>query len=166
MFMEAGAFGGELLPDWTLSKVFSARVVIPDSEFALLGLGDYEQPSKLPACFRWCFDLLGRGGTHWAPELTDPTAAVVYFKRIQDAIAFVARWNTPKSTSCCSVGETSAQRIRVATSLFSEAHAGIFDNALNSQPLDWHALLGLPVLDQSHPDLGTAANSPQALHSQ
>jgi hypothetical protein len=97
MLMETGVFGAALLPDGSFSESFAARVVIPDTEFAALGLGEHEAPTQLPACFRWCFDKLGPGGQSWAPELADPATAIVYFKRLRDAIDFVACWNSVRT---------------------------------------------------------------------
>lgn len=92
MHLESGIFGGEFLPDGTFSEVFAARVVIPRSEFARLGLGDYERPSRLPACFAWCYANLGLGGTRWSVMLRDGTDALIYFARDQDGVAFLAHW--------------------------------------------------------------------------
>ena len=142
MLLETGTFSGNLLSDCTISEVFSARVVIPDSEFAPLALGDYERPSELSAGLRWCFDVLGPGGTHWVPELADLAVAIVHFKRDQDTIAFVAQWNIPKSTSFCSAGGASVQHRPEPAFPFGEAHAGIFDDASDSQQLDWHGAAG------------------------
>jgi hypothetical protein len=92
MWMEPGLFGGEILPDGFLSEAFEARVLIPDAEFARLGLGDHERPARLPACFRWCHDNLGAGGRRWSVMLRDESTAAVYFSKSQDALAFLARW--------------------------------------------------------------------------
>ena len=93
MLVETGVFGGGPLPDGSLSEVFAARVVVPETAFAGLGLGRHERPGRLPACFRWCFDHLGAGGTRWSVMLRDEAHAEVYFARIRDALAFVARWS-------------------------------------------------------------------------
>ncbi|WP_043361379.1 hypothetical protein [Belnapia sp. F-4-1] len=93
MLVETGVFGGELLPDNSVSEVFAARVVIPDTAFAGLGIGRHERPRCLPACFRWCFNHLGTGGTRWSVMLRDEEHAELYFARVPDAFAFVARWS-------------------------------------------------------------------------
>jgi hypothetical protein len=93
MQMEHGLFGGEALPDGYMSEVFEARVLIPEAEFARLGLGDHERPASLPACFRWCYDNLGQGGRRWSVMLRDRSTAAVYFARAQEALAFLARWS-------------------------------------------------------------------------
>jgi hypothetical protein len=93
MLVETGAFGGASLPDGSFSEVFAARVVIPDTDFPGLGIGRHEPPGRLPACFRWCFDSLGIGGTLWSVMLRGEDHAEVYFARIQDAVAFVGRWS-------------------------------------------------------------------------
>jgi hypothetical protein len=92
MIVEPGPFGGELRSDGSMTPVFAVRVAIPEAEFRRLGLGGYERHSQLPACFRWCFDKFGPGGTRWAPELRDPTTTFIYFEAIQDAMSFVAHW--------------------------------------------------------------------------
>ena len=93
MLVETGVFGGELLPDNSVSEVFAARVVIPETAFAGLGVGRHEHPRRLPACFRWCFNHLGTGGTQWSVMLRDEDHAELYFARVRDAVAFVARWS-------------------------------------------------------------------------
>ena len=93
MLVETGVFGGELLPDSSLSEVFAARVVIPETAFAGLGVGRHERPRCLPACFRWCFDYLGSGGTRWSVMLRHEDHAELYFAQVRDALAFVARWS-------------------------------------------------------------------------
>ena len=93
MLIETGVFGGELLPDGSLSEVFAARVVIPETAFASLSIGRHERPGRLPACFRWCFDHLGAGGTRWSVMLRREDHAELYFARVRDALAFVARWS-------------------------------------------------------------------------
>ena len=93
MLVETSVFGGQLLPDDSVSEVFAARVVIPDTAFARLGIGRHERPRRLPACFRWCFDHLGAGGTRWSVMLRDEDYAELYFARVRDALAFVARWS-------------------------------------------------------------------------
>jgi hypothetical protein len=92
MWMEAGLFGGNRLDDGSLSEVFEARVIIPESEFERLGLGDHEHPSSLPACFRWCHGTLGLGGTRWSVTLQDDAAVLISFARAEDGLAFLARW--------------------------------------------------------------------------
>jgi hypothetical protein len=92
MWMENQIFGGELQPDATFSEIFAARVVIPRSEFARLGLGEHESPRRLSACFQWCHANLGRGGSRWSVMLRHDNAALIYFARIPDAVAFFARW--------------------------------------------------------------------------
>ncbi|MBL6080097.1 hypothetical protein JMJ56_18925 [Belnapia sp. T18] len=93
MLVETGVFGGELLPDNFVSEVFAARVVIPDTAFASLSIGRHERPHRLPACFRWCFDHLGTGGTRWSITLRNEDHAEIYFARVRDGLAFVARWS-------------------------------------------------------------------------
>ena len=93
MLIETGVFGGELLPDGSLSEVFAARVVIPGTVFASLSTSRHERPGRLPACFRWCFDHLGAGGTRWSVMLRHEDHAELYFARVRDALAFVARWS-------------------------------------------------------------------------
>jgi len=94
MLVETGVFGGKLLPDNSLSEVFAARVVIPKTAFAGLGVGRHERSRRLPACFRWCFNHLGAGGTQWSVMLRDEDYAELYFAQVRDALAFVARWYT------------------------------------------------------------------------
>ena len=93
MWMESGVFGGDVLADGFLSEIFQARVIIPESEFKRLGLGDHERPTGLPACFRWCHANLGVGGTRWSVTLRDDAAALIYFAKAQDGLAFLARWS-------------------------------------------------------------------------
>jgi hypothetical protein len=93
MLVETGMFGGKGLPDGSFSEIFAARVVIPDTDFAGLGIGRHEAPGRLPACFRWCFDSLGIGGTLWSVMLRGEDHAEVYFARVQDAVAFAGRWS-------------------------------------------------------------------------
>ncbi|MBV1799146.1 hypothetical protein [Siccirubricoccus sp. G192] len=92
MWMESGRFGGDMLENGFLSGVFEARVIIPESEFERLGLGDHEHPSSLPACFRWCHMTLGLGGTSWSVTLRDDTAVLICFAKAEDGLAFLARW--------------------------------------------------------------------------
>jgi hypothetical protein len=99
MLIETGVFGGEILPDSLLSEVFLARVVIPATEFLGLGIGHHEHPGRLPACFRWCFERLGPGGTRWSVMLRDEDYAEVYFARLRDAAAFVTRWSAETASS-------------------------------------------------------------------
>ena len=99
MLIETGVFGNEVVPAGSLSEVFVARVVIPETEFAMLGIGHHERPGRLPACFRWCFDKLGAGGTRWSVMLRDAEYAEVYFARLRDAGAFVAKWSAEMASS-------------------------------------------------------------------
>jgi hypothetical protein len=121
------------------SEVFSARVVIPTTEFAALGLGEHEDPSELPACFRWCFDRLGPGGTRWLAELTDPAVVILCFKQPEDAIAFVAQWKP------CRSGDHQAASLALSTqtSLFGAMYPGLFEEASSSQDdcPDWCTLV-------------------------
>jgi hypothetical protein len=94
MWMESGLFGGDVLPDGFLSEVFRARVIIPKSEFERLGLGNHERPTSLPACLRWCYTNLGTGGTRWSVVLRNDAAALVYFAKDQEALAFLTRWSS------------------------------------------------------------------------
>jgi hypothetical protein len=48
---------------------------------------------SLPACFRWCHMSLGVGGTRWSVTLRDNAAALIYFAKAQDGLAFLARWS-------------------------------------------------------------------------
>jgi hypothetical protein len=93
MQLHTGAFGS-FHPDGRLREVFAARVLIPQGEFARLGLGDHERPGAAPACFRWCVAAFGPGGARWAVRLPDDDLgdAVVYFAAHAAAAAFLARW--------------------------------------------------------------------------
>ena len=91
MQLDTGAFGG-FHPDGRLREVFLACVLIPQGEFARLGLGDHERPDTAPACFRWCVAAFGPGGARWAVSLPDDGDAVVHFADPADAAAFHARW--------------------------------------------------------------------------
>lgn len=93
MHMERGPFGGDALPDGSLSEIFEARVVIPQSEFKHLELGGHERPTALPACFRWCYANLGAGGRRWSVMLREDTAALLYFANAHEALAFLGRWS-------------------------------------------------------------------------
>src|SRR5690349_110620 len=153
MFMETGPFGGTLLSDGTFSASFAARLVIAESEFPALGLGEHEQPHNLPSCFRWCLDRLGLGGTRWAPELTQPSTVILYFQQVDDAVAFVAKWNACKPMDTRDVDRAASQLIHA--SCFGEAFPGLFaelDGGQAAHP-GWPAPVG-PVA----PAVDTACN--------
>jgi hypothetical protein len=97
--VETGLFGGSLRDDGTFGPVFAARITIPTSEFARLGLGAHERPSAVPACFRWCHRVFGVGGTRWNVVLPEGGDAVVCFAEVQDALAFHTRWSEPASAA-------------------------------------------------------------------
>jgi len=92
MQMEAEMFAN-FLPDGTPSGFFAARVVIPVSDFARLGLGDHERGGSIPACFRWCHARFGVGGTRWVVRLPPDGDATIYFAEREDALAFFAHWS-------------------------------------------------------------------------
>jgi hypothetical protein len=81
------------LADGSPAEVFAARVIIPVSEFARLGLGDHERPDALPACFLWCHATFGIGGGRWSVRLPEDGEAILYFAERQDALAFLSRWS-------------------------------------------------------------------------
>src|SRR5690349_6073811 len=91
MLMEVGVFG-EFQSDGVPAGIFAARIVIPPSEFARLGLGDHERPGAMPACFRWCHAEFGAGGTRWYLRLPPDRAGLIYFADRDDAAAFFVRW--------------------------------------------------------------------------
>jgi hypothetical protein len=124
MFMETGSFGGTLLSDGTFSASFAARVVIAEDEFPALGLGEHEQSHQLPSCFHWCLDRLGHGGTRWAPDFTRPSAVILYFQQVDDAVAFVAEWNACKPLAHRETDGASSKMIHA--SAFGEAFPGLF----------------------------------------
>jgi hypothetical protein len=97
MHMETGVFG-QLGAEGVSPEVFSARVVIPRTEFARLGLGDHERPGALPACFRWLLAVFGPGGERWSVRLREGEDALVHFARQADAFAFFARWSASQGT--------------------------------------------------------------------
>ena len=92
MHMETGTFGHFLL-DGTPSGFFAARIVIPVSEFARLGLGDHERAGAIPACFRWCHANFGIGGTRWVVRLPPDGNATIYFAEADEARAFFTYWS-------------------------------------------------------------------------
>ena len=98
MQMETGVFG-HFAADGSPAEVFSARVVIPTSDFARLGLGDHERPGALPACFRWLFAVFGQGGERWSVRLPTDGDTVVSFASQADAFAFFARWSAPRGAA-------------------------------------------------------------------
>lgn len=90
--METGTFG-QFLPDGTPSGFFAARIVIPVSDFARLGIGNHERAGAIPACFRWCHANFGVGGTRWVVRMPPEGDATIYFAERDEAFAFYAYWS-------------------------------------------------------------------------
>lgn len=105
MRVETGVFGDAPFADRAVSEVYFARVVIPRSEFARLGLAEHEGWGAIPACFRWCHAAFGPGGARWALRLPPGGDAAILFAEAADAWAFLARWSNPTD------GETGRSRV-------------------------------------------------------
>jgi hypothetical protein len=91
MWVETGVFG-YLTAEGSPAEMFSVRVVIPETDFARLGLGDHERAGALPACFRWLLAAIGPGGQRWSVRLPSDGDAFIYFAEHADACAFFAQW--------------------------------------------------------------------------
>ena len=91
MVLEDGPFRPASSPD-RRAGAYGARIVITVVESGRLGLVEGGAARETAPCLAWCRDRFGRSGPRWFLSVTPSGEALIHFKLMVDALAFLGSW--------------------------------------------------------------------------
>lgn len=91
MVLEDGPFRPVDSPDRRAGS-YGARITIPGLECARLGVVPGAITQGAAPCLAWCRERFGPYGQRWFVSAAERGGAVIHFKLMVDALAFLGAW--------------------------------------------------------------------------